>query len=119
MVVRGGEQVELPVEHPHPLLGRPASVRGPREALAREVASRIKTELKLPVHEVVCLSSGDLPKTSSGKLQRRRTRQQYLDGTLGKEGSRAVGASGGRVKLARHVARSLWTRAKVAALGGK
>ncbi len=90
-----------------------------REALAREVASRVKAELQLPVHEVVCLSSGALPKTSSGKLQRRRTRQQYLDGSLGREGTRTVGTSGGKVKLARHVARSLWTRAKVAALGGK
>ena len=50
------------------------------------IVSRVKTavqqELSLPVAEVVCLGRGELPKTSSGKVQRHLTRQQYLDSTI-------------------------------------
>jgi fatty-acyl-CoA synthase len=63
------------------------------------------------------LPPGSLPKTSSGKLQRRKARQQYLNGELGRDGSRLAGASADRITLARHVARSLWSRAKATALG--
>ena len=37
-------------------------------------------------------------------------------GELGAEGSRAFGASASRVTLAKHVAKSLWSRAKAAVL---
>ena len=85
-----------------------------QENLIAAVRTRLQKEMGLTVQDVVCLVPGTLPKTSSGKLQRRKARQQYLGGTLGKEGSRTVGANAGRVTLARHVARSLWSRAKAA-----
>ncbi|MEE1928862.1 fatty acyl-AMP ligase [Streptomyces sp. TRM 70351] len=37
---------------------------------------------RLPVHEVVVVRRGALPKTSSGKIQRQACRQAYLDGHL-------------------------------------
>ena len=43
--------------------------------------------------------------------QRRKTRDQYLAGTLGKEGDRTLGSSGEKLTVARHVARSLLGRA--------
>ena len=50
--------------------------------LVEQVRNRIKQELGLVVDEVVLLQARALTKTSSGKLQRRKTRQAYLDGTL-------------------------------------
>ncbi|MBA2319909.1 MAG: fatty acyl-AMP ligase [Deltaproteobacteria bacterium] len=84
--------------------------------VASAVRSRVQKELGITVADVVCIGAGDLPKTSSGKLQRRKTRQQYLDAALGHEGSRTFGATASRVTLARHVAKSLWSRAKAAVL---
>jgi fatty-acyl-CoA synthase len=85
-------------------------------AVATAVKSRVQKELAVTVADVGGLAIGDLPKTSSGKLQRRKTRQQYLEGALGAEGSRTFGATASRVTLARHVAKSLWSRAKAAVL---
>ncbi len=84
--------------------------------LGHAVKSSVQKELGVTVADVVCVPAGALPKTSSGKLQRRKTRQQYLAGELGAEGSRAFGASASRVTLAKHVAKSLWSRAKAAVL---
>ncbi|MGV3526484.1 MAG: fatty acyl-AMP ligase [Candidatus Sericytochromatia bacterium] len=47
------------------------------EAAAR---SAISEGLQVPVQDVVLLKAGSLPKTSSGKLQRRRARELYLQG---------------------------------------
>lgn len=82
--------------------------------LIAAVRTRLQKEMGLTVAEVLPLTPGTLPKTSSGKLQRRKARQQYLGGTLGSQGSRTVGTGASRVTLARHVARSLWSRAKSA-----
>ena len=49
-----------------------------REATAACIAS----DFGLTVHEVVVAPLASLPRTSSGKPQRRKTRQMYLDGTL-------------------------------------
>jgi fatty-acyl-CoA synthase len=49
-----------------------------QEATARCVAE----QFGLTVHEVVVAQLASLPRTSSGKPQRRKTRQMYLDGTL-------------------------------------
>ncbi len=86
------------------------------DAVTVAVKAKVQKELAITVADVVCLGAGDLPKTSSGKLQRRKTRQQYLEGALGAEGSRTFGATASRVTLARHVAKSLWSRAKAAVL---
>ena len=85
--------------------------------LAQRIAERINEELQLVVAEVKLVAPGTLPKTSSGKLQRRKTRQQYLDGTLGLDGSRTPGAMGARLLVARHLARSLVGRAQHHARG--
>jgi fatty-acyl-CoA synthase len=42
------------------------------------VARRVKEAVGLPAHEVVLVSPGTLPKTSSGKLQRSLARTRYL-----------------------------------------
>jgi len=47
------------------------------------VAARISEELGLAVGQVLVVRPGTLPKTSSGKVQRAKTRALFLDGTLG------------------------------------
>ncbi|BFO22369.1 hypothetical protein SHKM778_87570 [Streptomyces sp. KM77-8] len=60
-----------------------AELRGGHAAtVARQVRGHIQTKLSLPVAEVLLLVPGELPKTSSGKVRRSRTRQHYLEGTL-------------------------------------
>ena len=86
------------------------------EDLIDRVKKAVQAELSTPVADVVCLKPGMLPKTSSGKLQRRKTRQQYITAHIGMDGSRTPGATAGRITLARHVARSMWSRAKAAVL---
>jgi acyl-CoA synthetase (AMP-forming)/AMP-acid ligase II len=54
------------------------------DAVAIQEAARvcIAAQFGLTVHEVVVAPLASLPRTSSGKPQRRKTRQLYLDGTL-------------------------------------
>lgn len=52
------------------------------DALGQRIAGRIGRELGLPVHEVVFLPRGAIPRTTSGKLQRGALRDDYLAGTL-------------------------------------
>lgn len=85
--------------------------------LAEAISRAVADQLSLRVAEVVRLQVGQLPKTSSGKLQRRKTREQYLSGELGQEGVRTLGATGERLTVARHIARSLIGRASHAAKG--
>lgn len=81
------------------------------DALTHEVRKAVQKGLSLTVTEVICLDPGTLPKTSSGKLQRSKTRAQYLKGVIGKEGNRTAGSTD-RITLARHMAKSVWSRAK-------
>jgi fatty-acyl-CoA synthase len=85
------------------------------QALSETIRQCIQKELSLTVADIVCLKPGSLPKTSSGKLQRRKARQTYLTGNLATGTNRLAGSTGSRVTLAKHVARSMWTRAKSAA----
>ena len=80
--------------------------------LADAIRERIQSELYLVPADIRLFPAGALPKTTSGKLQRNRTRQQYLKGTLGAEGDRTVGSRGQTLVVARHVARSMVTRVK-------
>ena len=58
------------------------AVRPRARQLAAEVA-RVVTEVHgVPVREVVLIEPGTISKTSSGKIQRRTTRREYLDGGL-------------------------------------
>ncbi|MGM0578619.1 MAG: fatty acyl-AMP ligase [Myxococcota bacterium] len=83
-----------------------------REALARTVRSVVRDEFSLNPADVRLYDAGVLPKTTSGKLQRAKARQQYLAGTLGVEGVRTLGERGQAVTVARHVARSTFHRVR-------
>ncbi|MFN3198348.1 MAG: fatty acyl-AMP ligase [Bradymonadia bacterium] len=91
------------------------------EDLAETVRDRLRKAEGVPVDHVVILQKGQLPKTSSGKLQRRKARQLFIEGTLEAQGSRAQGQGpsniAGKATLARHVARSTWARMKHQARG--
>ncbi len=93
-----------------------AETRAP-EGLAAQIKARISEELQLSVSEVVLVAPGSLPKTSSGKLQRRKTREQYLNGTLGREGVRSLGFNGSRMMVVKHLALSIVGRARHSARG--
>ena len=77
-------------------------------ALRAQIVARVSEEFQLAVAEVALVDPGTLPKTSSGKLQRRKTREQYLDGTIGRAGR----GGGTRMAVARHLALSLVGRAR-------
>lgn len=106
------QDLELAAEMSHPAL-RPgctaafsvdAGVEGELPVLVAEVAAESADETEkitdlvraaigdahgLPVHDVVLVHPGTIPKTSSGKIQRRATRAAYLDGTLSPVGAPA------------------------------
>lgn len=52
--------------------------------LPGRLTARINEGFGLTPHDVACVSIGSLPKTSSGKVQRQKTRDQYLNGKLEK-----------------------------------
>jgi len=49
-----------------------------------DIVRAVRRDVGLTVSEVELIEAGSLPKTTSGKLQRSATRDQYLDGTLGR-----------------------------------
>ncbi len=51
-------------------------------ALEQEIRSRIGRVLGLPLADLVFVRRGRIPRTTSGKMQRREVRQRYLDGSL-------------------------------------
>jgi acyl-CoA synthetase (AMP-forming)/AMP-acid ligase II len=55
---------------------------GGPEALRERIRTAVYEAQRLHVDDVVLVRRGALPKTSSGKVQRRRCRRQYLDGSL-------------------------------------
>ena len=76
VMVEGVEQLVLAVE---------ATSRD-AERLQVEVARLIQQKFGLSPHEVVLCPVGTLPKTSSGKAQRRKTKQLYESGELARHG---------------------------------
>jgi fatty-acyl-CoA synthase len=54
--------------------------------LTEAIAAAVTGQLGLSVHRVDIVPQGSLPRTSSGKPQRRKTKQMLLDGTLGSGG---------------------------------
>jgi len=50
--------------------------------LSTTIAQAVVESFSLTTHEVVIVPQGTLPRTSSGKPQRRKTRDLYLNGTL-------------------------------------
>jgi fatty-acyl-CoA synthase len=55
---------------------------GEAERIRDAASGFIAAEFGLTAHEVVVVPPASLPRTSSGKPQRRKARQMYLDGTL-------------------------------------
>ncbi len=88
----------------------------PLQALKGEVRRVVQQALGLTVDDVVPLAPGLLPKTTSGKLQRGRTRELYETGTLlGRTSARGVDT----VEVAKELARSQLGYFRHALLGGK
>ena len=87
------------------------------EKLRAAIVAKVSEDLQLAVADVALVPPGSIPKTSSGKLQRRKTREMYLRGTLGREGARVPGAMGNRLLAAKHLAYSLVGRARHEARG--
>ena len=50
--------------------------------LTDQITQAIAAQVGLSVHKVEIVPQGSLPRTSSGKPQRRKTKQMFLDGTL-------------------------------------
>ncbi len=61
--------------------------------LEKAIKEEIRSALGLPVHKVVLVGRGSIPKTSSGKLQRRRTKDLFEGGMLGRPANRSETAS--------------------------
>jgi fatty-acyl-CoA synthase len=89
----GGEELVVAVET--------RATNGERVELASAVRRRVVEHTGLKAHDIVVLSPGSLPKTSSGKLQRRKTAALYLHEELQDAASGA-----GRMGLIKHVASS-------------
>ncbi|MEM1025528.1 MAG: fatty acyl-AMP ligase [Myxococcota bacterium] len=81
-----------------------------RVSLAQAVRQHLTDALSLRPRDIVLLGPGSLPKTSSGKLQRRRAKTLYESSELGQEGNRTIGSAASRWSLAKHVASSAATR---------
>ncbi|MEU0037483.1 fatty acyl-AMP ligase [Streptomyces sp. NPDC006333] len=64
---------------------------GESEKIVGLIRSAIGEAHGLPVRDVVLVQPGTIPKTSSGKIQRRATRTAYLDGTLSPVGAPVPG----------------------------
>lgn len=81
-VVAFSVDVETAGEREEQLVVAAEAFQADAEALKASIAQAILANFSLATHEVVIVSQGTLPRTSSGKPQRRKTRQLYLDGTL-------------------------------------
>lgn len=73
------------------------------QTIRDEIITRVLEALSLRVDEVLPLPPGSLPKTSSGKLQRRKTVELYRTGSLGKPN-----ADAGKLGLMKNLAASQW-----------
>ncbi|MCC6808750.1 MAG: fatty acyl-AMP ligase [Deltaproteobacteria bacterium] len=81
--------------------------KNPPPTIAADVRRLLNEQYAIVPKDVVVLAPGQLPKTSSGKLQRQKTKTMYQAGTLLVQGSRAFGSSASKVELASHLFRSL------------
>ena len=53
-------------------------------AIGEQIQQAVAAEIGLSVYRVEIVPQGSLPRTSSGKPQRRKTKQMFVDGTLPK-----------------------------------
>ncbi|WP_089936733.1 fatty acyl-AMP ligase [Candidatus Entotheonella palauensis] len=73
------------------------------EALIKAIKARVLEALGIRVNDVVLLKRRSLPRTSSGKLQRNKTREMYLNHTLA-----TAADNDGKLILLRHLLGSQW-----------
>ena len=86
------------------------------QTLATEVRKHVSENLALTLDDVVPLASGVLPKTSSGKLQRNKTRELYESGELVE---RKSARKEDKLALVKEAAKSQLSFAKLAIFGGR
>jgi fatty-acyl-CoA synthase len=85
-------------------------------SLSTQVRKAVQEGMGLTLDDVVALPHGALPKTSSGKLQRAKTRELYETGELmGRAGTRDAT----KLDAAKHAAMSQLSYLKLAVLGGR
>ncbi len=75
-----------------------------RQQLNDEIKARVLESLGLRLADVVQLERGSLPRTSSGKLQRNKTKEMYVDGTLDH-----ANCNESKLRLVGHLAYSQWS----------
>ncbi len=84
--------------------------------LVQRVRAAVQAGMQLTLDDVVPLASGVLPKTSSGKLQRAKTRELYEGGALtAQKSAREVN----RLDVMKEAAKSQLSYFKLAVLGGR
>jgi len=105
----------IPGEDTEQLVVAAEATGGNLDTLAAQVKHAVSNALGLQIADVVLVTPGVLPKTSSGKLQRRETRERYLTRTLGHHGNRQMTAKGATLTLARHLVASTFAWARHAA----
>jgi fatty-acyl-CoA synthase len=89
---------------------------GHASALVADVRKAGQEGMGLTLDDVVALPPGALPKPSSGKLQRARTRELYESGELmGRQAARDAS----KMELVKHAAQSQLSYFKLAVLGGR
>jgi fatty-acyl-CoA synthase len=89
---------------------------GQTATLVAEVRRAVQEGMGLTLDDVIALPPGALPKTSSGKLQRAKTRELYETGELmGRSGTRDVRT----IDVAKQAAISQLNYFKLAVLGGR
>jgi fatty-acyl-CoA synthase len=86
------------------------------QALVQAVRKAVQDGMGLTLDDVVSLGPGVLPKTSSGKLQRAKTRELYETGALI---GRSAKGEASRLEVAKHAAASQWSYFRLAVLGGR
>lgn len=89
---------------------------GHASALLAEVRKAVQEGMGLTLDDVVALPPGALPKTSSGKLQRARTRELYETGELM---GRAAVREATKLDIVKHAAQSQLSYFRLAVLGGR
>ncbi len=89
------------------------------QVLCHGVRKAVQEGMGLMLDDVVAVAPGALPKTSSGKLQRAKTRELYETGELaGRSGAREAGTRA-KIDVAKHAAMSQLEYFKLAVLGAR
>ncbi|MBS2015843.1 MAG: fatty acyl-AMP ligase [Deltaproteobacteria bacterium] len=117
LVERDRERVVCAFEVQDPTKGLdPKELAAKHAPLASAVRKAVLDGMQLSLDDVVPLAPGVLPKTSSGKLQRAKTRELYESGELlGRKSARDQD----RVSVLKEAAKSQLSYFKLAVLGGR